>query len=463
MTKIHPKRIDAKPMMTTDQPCRPPLYYRGLIYLGRFLYRCFLWFKKSSLTDYTAQINDRFMADGFMADDNAHRLATDNNRPSQTSQRIIWCHAVSVGEINTVYPLLVLLLDDGFGVHITNTTETGYQRSQQLFADQLGKAVSCGFVPFDDVAVIERFIGAIQPTLAIFVETELWANILYCLKKHHIASVMVNARLSYPSFRRYRYFGKLSAGMMDNLSFVIAQDLQSASHFKQLGLAHHKLSVAPSLKWVSVPKLGDTLMSEYHRQKPTLAGRFVWTAGSTHDSEEHICLDVQRRLIDGYANQNPLLIIVPRHPKRFDDVYRLCMASGLVVGRESVGETINDQTQVYLADSMGRLLLYYRLCAVAFVGGSMIDKGGHTPIEPVGQSCPVVMGQYTKNTQALIDELGDVVQQVADADELYDVLAHFVGNSDKVDKLGRQGRQMIAKYQTAHVVQYRYLSQFLER
>lgn len=151
---------------------------------------------------------------------------------------------------------------------------------------------------------------------------------------------------------------------------------------------------------------------------------------------------------------------MPRHPERFECVYELCVASGLKVGRESQG-IIGDDTQVYLVDSMGQLMVYYGRCDVAFVGGSMIDKGGHTPIEPLSLAKPVIMGQYTKNTQVLLDELDQSVQIVKDSDELYEMLSKFLINPKKAIWLGRLGQNIVLSKQNAHLQQKQYLDRLL--
>lgn len=418
--------------MYSKNQCRPPAYYRWLIWLVRPLYRLFLWSKRHTLDDYNRQISDRFVRDVT---------------PVFANQRVIWCHAVSLGELNTAYRLLDLLIDDGYFLYITSTTQTGYNRVKTLFAHK-NQRVAHGFVPIDDVKTIERFIGKIRPKAVMFIETELWANTLFVLNKHAIPSIMINARLTKRSFDRYQQFAKLSQSMMCNLSFVVAQDALSVSHFLQLGLAYQKVAQADSLKWVI-----DTKKTKSPPNK-----RFVWTAGSTHDNEEQICLSVHQKLCEEF--DNPLLIIVPRHPERFECVYELCVASGLKVGRESQG-IIGDDTQVYLVDSMGQLMAYYGRCDVAFVGGSMIDKGGHTPIEPLSLAKPVIMGQYTKNTQVLLDELDQSVQIVKDSDELYEMLSKFLINPKKAIWLGRLGQNIVLSKQNAHLQQKQYLDRLL--
>lgn len=424
----------------------PPCYYRLLIKLAKPLYRLHLWMKRHQLMLYDKQIEDRFVKD------DAHHFF------SLSKKGVIWCHAVSLGELNTAYPLLRLLLDDGYGLYITSTTTTGYARARVLFAHEIEQGLLAhGFVPVDDINTIHRFVDRIQPCLAIFIETELWANTLYVLKQRGIFCAMMNARLVQKSLLKYQKFAKLSHSMMSNLSLVVAQDETSCRHFLALGLDDDKLCQAYSLKWASAPSLTAEMMTYADNLRRNLTYRFVWTAGSTHAGEEAYCLDAHKILM-AQNKSKPLLIIVPRHFERFDEVYALCCASGLQVGRESAGEMIDDTMDVYLADSMGRLMLYYRVCDVAFVGGSLIDKGGHTPIEPLTQAKPVIMGHYVQNAQVLVDELKDeALVIVHNLPQLSCALMEWMNHPDKAYLMGQAGKRIVESRRHCAYMQKTYL------
>lgn len=427
--------------------CPPPWYYRLAIWVAAPLYYAYLFLKRHRLKFYKEQIKDRF----------AINLAPSFHQ-TVAHKGVIWCHAVSLGELNTAYPLLQLLLADDYVLYITSTTTTGYERAKVLFADEIsqGRCVH-GFVPIDKPSVIHRFLCAIQPKFAIFIETELWANTLYALKKADIACAMMNARLVQKSFERYQKFGKLSQSMMNNLSLVVAQDEQSCQHFLALGLDSSKLFQADSLKWASVPVMSAQVMAFAEQLRAQIGQRFVWTAGSTHEGEERICLEVHEHLM-AQSDTKPLLIIVPRHPERFDEVYRLCQELGLSTCRESLGQKIDAQTEVYLADSMGRLMVYYEVCDVVFVGGSLIDKGGHTPIEPASRAKPVIMGHYLSNAQVLVDELKDkALIVVNDKAELMCALTELMIDTKKAHDMGQAAKHIVNQKRMAAYHQKAYL------
>lgn len=419
------RKLPPTPKYTAPQ--MPPWYYRLAITFLRPLYRFYLAYKKEQLPHSPREIAERF--------------GTNYKRPTpKKGKNVIWCHAVSLGELNTVYPLLLELLACGHALFVTTTTQTGFNRAGTLFEHEvMAGQVVYGFVPVDDLAVVYRFLVCVSPSLAMFVETELWANTLFCLKRLHIKSVVVNARLTTISFERYRRFGALTKTMMDNLSFVIAQDRASFEHFLALGLDEDKIAQADSLKWAQT--VGTTQKKPW--QRPT------WLAASTHEGEEEACLLAHRQLLE----QDPtcLLILVPRHPERFETVYKLCRAMGFGVGRFSE-RTSPKNEQVYVVDTMGQLLNFYGKCDVAVVGGSFVGIGGHNPIEPASLAKPVVMGQYTASCQVLLSELVAVGAAVQVGDEgLAQAVGVWLFDETKAKQAGLKGQTLVQQKSSASV------------
>lgn len=419
---------------------RPPYYYRLVIALAYPIYRGLLYYKRHH-GDYARQIGDRFGQ-------------TDYQKPKGVA--VIWCHAVSLGELNTAYPLLTSLLDDGYGLYITSTTQTGFHQAGKLFAKWLAEGrVVHGFVPVDKPAIIAKFIHQVCPDMALFVETELWANTLYALAHQNIPSVMINARLVATSFERYRRFGRLSDSMMMNLSYVIAQDKLSQQRFVALGLDKRRAVVADSLKWSQAFALPQTSIH--------FGNRPIWTAGSTHAGEEQACLVAHQAILA--QDCTALLILVPRHPERFDEVYQLCQDVGLITARRSQthDEQLDNRVQVYLADSMGELLAWYQAGQVAFVGGSLVAIGGHNPIEPAHLARPVIMGQYTKACQHLLDELMAVggAVQIDKANELAQAVARWLFDQSAANTAGQAAYQLSEHKKNASCQQKAHLLPYL--
>ncbi|WFF38198.1 3-deoxy-D-manno-octulosonic acid transferase [Moraxella nasibovis] len=440
---------------------KPPFYYPIAIRLAMPIYRYMVHKKSHHLPSYEREINERFgkqylpipAAQNPTA--NPVQNPVDNLEISEQDlachRGLIWCHAVSLGELNTAYPLLKILLNKGFDLWITSTTQTGFNRVPALFEKELGSRVNHSFVPVDNLPIIQAFLTHIRPVMAIFIETELWASCLYELHRQHIPSVMVNARLTQKSYDGYAKFGKLSQSMMANLSAIIAQDRRSAERFISLGADESKLCVVDSLKWASVsqssPKT-QALLAQIHTWQ--LGDRAVWLAASTHEGEERLMLDAHRQLLQ--SGKNPLLILVPRHPERFERVAELCQQMGFVMHRRSDGEQICPDTQVYLADSMGELLAWYAVCDVAVVAGSFVDVGGHNPIEPAMLAKPVVMGRFVKNCELLVDELsavGALVQADGVANDVACAVGNWLFDGMLARQAGERGAGLVAQKQHA--------------
>ena len=415
---------------------KPPVYYQVGIGLLKPLYRLQVWRRSHKRDNYQQEVEQRFgkryPAPPVAIEAQIPDVSLKSSINANSQNRTIWCHAVSLGETNTVAPLLDALLARGYRIWLTNTTQTGFARGASRFAEDIAQGrLSHSYVPVDSPAVIERFLNHVQPVAALFVETELWANILTKLSEHHIPSILVNGRLSTSSFKSYQKIGAVSTSMMKNLSLIIAQDNDSAKRFRQLGANSAQIRVAGSLKWViNTPKLSDVheindekaIDTDIENTKQSalvekmsvtandlgVVNRPIWVAASTHSGEEDIVLSLQQQLLSNPALAKALLIIVPRHPERFDEVATLIQSSGLSMARRSAAEAIDINTQVYLADSMGELMNWYALADVALVGGSLVKVGGHNPVEPASVVTPVLMGVHTQSCQSVVDKLASV-------------------------------------------------------
>ena len=444
---------------------KPPIYYQVGIGLLKPLYRLQVWRRSHARDNYQQEVEQRFgkrypappiATETYMAAADLKSRINANNQ-----NKTIWCHAVSLGETNTVAPLLDALLARGYRIWLTNTTQTGFARGASRFAEDIEKGrLSHSYVPVDSPAVIERFLNHVKPVAALFVETELWANILTKLSEHHIPSILVNGRLSASSFKSYQKIGTVSSSMMKNLSLIIAQDNDSAKRFRQLGAHSAQIRVAGSLKWViNTPKLFNVheindekaIDTDIENSKqPELVektsvtandlgvtNRPIWVAASTHSGEEDIVLSWQQQLLSNSELTKALLIIVPRHPERFDEVAALIQHSGLTMARRSSAEVIDITTQVYLADSMGELMNWYALADVALVGGSLVEVGGHNPVEPASVATPVLMGTYTQSCQSVVDKLASVGALYQPNNSFYQAL-YQPSNHDKQENRNPQ-------------------------
>ncbi len=430
-------------LLTRRMPLSPPWYYRVAIAILKPLYRMQVWRRSHKRDNYQQEVAQRF-GKHYPASPKSQSLA------SKQAPKVVWCHAVSLGETNTVAPLLDALMSKGYTIWLTNTTQTGFARGATRFADDIEQGrLSHSYVPVDSPKVIDNFLTHVQPVAALFVETELWATILNQLAERRIASILVNGRLSASSFKSYQKISAVSASMMQNLTLIIAQDKESAKRFRQLGAHSTQIRVAGSLKWVintlqakpinnevsakefsasdTVMKSADETPSTVSSQdiSSELSKRPIWVAASTHEGEESAALSWQQQLLSNPKLAETLLIIVPRHPERFDAIAALIAASGLSMARRSLNEPITAQTQVYLADSMGELMRWYELADVALVGGSLVDIGGHNPVEPASVATPVVMGVYTESCQSVVDKLAEVGALYQPHNPFYQSNSHY--------------------------------------
>ena len=302
----------------------------------------------------------------------------------------IWVHAVSAGEANTAALLVRELLrrDAAAVITLTTMTPTGRERGMAL----LGDSVHHVYAAYDYPRAVARFLDRVEPRLAVFIETELWPNTLAACRARGIGTLLANARLSAGSARGYARLGSFGTWLLAQLDVVACQFEAHLERFRQLGVPPARLHVTGSLKFDFVAPPDLAAAAARLRTQWGIGNRPIWVAGSTHPGEERIVLDAHRRVLAQLPDC--LLLLAPRHPQRAPQVdlagppLRVALRAGGVPTADS---------QVVICDRMGELLLWYALAQVAFVGGSLIDRGGHNPIEPAALGLPVLMGRSAFN------------------------------------------------------------------
>ncbi|MCI3878577.1 3-deoxy-D-manno-octulosonic acid transferase [Acinetobacter higginsii] len=321
----------------------------------------------------------------------------------------IWFHAVSVGETNAAQPLIEHYLKLGHPVLVTNTTKTGQARAKSLFLKapylDLFQAV---YLPVDQKALLKQFFNLYQPRLLALVETEIWPNLIAQAQQQQIPCILLNARLSEKSAKGYGKVRRLTQPMLQQLTWMLAQDVATQQRYVELGLEQTKSQVVGNIKFdISAPEQYLQQAQQLKRDWQ-LADRQIITLASTHAPEEQSLL----KQLQPHLNSNPALlcIVVPRHPERFDEVYQVCQSLNLKTQRRSLQQPIQADTQVFLADSMGEMWLWYALSQACFVGGSLNEPGGgHNILEPMVLNVPTVIGPRYFNFQTIVDEF--VAQQ----------------------------------------------------
>lgn len=352
----------------------------------------------------------------------------------------IWIHAVSVGETLAALPLIEALRETYPGVPllVTCMTPTGSQRIRAA----LGEQVQHVYLPYDYPGAAARFLERFRPRLGVLMETELWPNLVHACALREIPLVLANARMSERSARGYAYVGGLTREMLSNLSTVAAQTDADAARLRALGAPAEIVQVTGSIKFdldlpPDLPQRAATVRAAW-------GTRPVWIAASTHGGEDEQLLEALRGL--QRAQEDILLVLVPRHPERFAPAAELCRKAGYTVAQRSLEQVCDARTRIYLGDTMGELLLLYAAADVAFVGGSLIPHGGHNPLEPAALGLPVLFGPHMFNfaeiSRRLLD--ADAARQVHDATELAETVAELLHNPNLRETTGSRGRDFVA-------------------
>jgi len=358
-----------------------------------------------------------------------------------SQQRVIWIHSVSVGETLTAIPLVKALQQryPEMPILVTTMTPTGSERVTAAFADSV---IHC-YLPYDIPMAIKRFLNHFKPRILVIMETELWPNLIANCKHHKIPVIVANARLSERSARGYQRFKTLSSEMLKGIDLA-TQTAKDAERFKNLGAHSNQIEVSGNLKYELVLADGIEQQANSLRQKCFPQQCPVWIAASTHQGEDEIVLAIHKQLLTKHPDLG--LIIVPRHPERFDQVAHLCQQQGfkLIRRSQSLVDLSQSDCEIFLGDSMGELLLFYAMADVAFVGGSLVATGGHNLLEPAAFSCPVVVGTHTFNFHQITHEMvaiGAAVQ--TEQGKMANAISIWLDDQSLRQKAGEAGAALI--------------------
>jgi 3-deoxy-D-manno-octulosonic-acid transferase len=351
--------------------------------------------------------------------------------------QLVWIHAASVGESLSILPLLDSLLATRPDLRLLVTT--GTVTSAALMAKRLPEDVLHRFAPVDLPDVVGRFLDRWRPDLAIMVESEIWPNMLSMLAARGIATVLLNARMSERSFRRWRWAGASIARLLGSFRLVLAQSQQDAVRLAALGAS--EVVTPGNLKYAAPPLPADPVELELLGR--ALDGRPAWLAASTHEGEEAAALQVHLALQNAFPDL--VTIIAPRHPNRGPEIAHALRSAGIGVARRSTGEPLASQG-VYLADTLGELGLFYRACPLVFVGGSLVRHGGQNPLEPARLGCAVLLGPHVWNFDEIARGLvaAGAAVQVGDEPALAEQIGRLLGNRLEAERLGKAAAKFAA-------------------
>lgn len=354
---------------------------------------------------------------------------------------LIWLHAVSVGETRAAQPLVEALQArfPDHGILLTCMTPTGRETGAQVF----GSRVLQAYLPYDYPGATRRFLAHFRPRLGILMETEIWPNLLAAARHAGLPVLLANARLSERSARGYARFAALTGPAFASLAGVAAQTEGDAARLQSLGAS--RVEICGNLKFDVAPNPEKLALGRSWRQ--AIGGRPVWLAASTREGEEALILDA---LAARPLPAGTLLLLVPRHPQRFDAVAALAAARGFSVGRRSAGLP-DAGTTIWLGDSMGEMAAYFTLADLAFVGGSLLPLGGQNLIEAAACGCPVLVGPHTFNfAQATTDAIAaGAARRVADAGNLVDSSRELLASRDRLTAMAAAARDFAAAHRGA--------------
>ena len=344
--------------------------YTLLITLALPLIALRLWWRARHQPEYLQHVGERF----------GHYSDQANTAP------LIWLHAVSVGETRAAEPLLRALREHypSHRILLTHMTPTGRATGVTLFGDDVTRC----YLPYDYPRAVARFLEHYQPSVGVLMETEIWPNLVHACQARGTPLYLVNARLSEKSFARYQRVGALTADTVRALTAIAAQSADDARRFEALGAT--TVSVTGNLKFDVAPSAVHLALGEHLREG--FGTRRVLLAASTRDGEE--LLFITNKL---HEIPDALLVIVPRHPQRFEEVAALLDQHHIPYQRRSANEPVRKETKVLLGDSMGEMVAYYAACDVAFIGGSLLPFGGQNLIEACAVGKPVLIGTHTHN------------------------------------------------------------------
>lgn len=402
--------------------------YNGILYLLLPVFVLRLLWRTVLAPDYGRRWPQRF---GYVA----------KARQERSEQQWIWLHAVSVGETLAAAPLVRALREQHpqIGIVVTTMTPTGSDRVKELFGDDVCHV----YAPYDYAGAVQRFLDSFQPKLVVLMETELWPNIVHFSKQQGAKVLVLNARLSERSFRGYQKFAGLGKPMLQQIDLIVTQAEADAERFRRLNVPEEHILVAGSMK-VEAALPSDQASGESALKHRIEGQRRVWIAASTREGEEEKVLAAFRQVLRELPEA--LLVLVPRHPERFDNVARLCRRETLRVVRRSSEQQVDELTNVFLGDSMGEMPDYYLLSEVAFVGGSLVDTGCQNVLEPAALGLPVITGPSQFNFQTICEQLQDAGALCAVANEQMlagKVISLFHDDATR-RRMGESGRKTVA-------------------
>ena len=402
----------------------PRLIYSLLFYLAQPAVWLRLWWRARKQPEYLQHVGERY-----------------GHYPQPVPPRLLWLHAVSVGETRAAEPLIKALLEayPDHSLLLTHMTPTGRTTGSELIVNY-GPRLLQAYLPYDLPGPCRRFFSHFRPKLGLLMETELWPNLIATAHGCSAPLLLVNARLSQRSQRGYLRFARLIRPALQQLAGVAAQT--PAGALRLTGIGARDVKVFGNIKFDVTP--APEKLQQGHHWRTALESRPVWLAASTREGEEPAILDAFAR----HATPDTLLLLVPRHPQRFDEVAALIEAQRLPFARRSSGSMPSAETRVWLGDSMGEMPAYFATADIVLMGGTFLPFGGQNLIEAAACGCPVLVGPHTYNfAQATEDALAcGAARRVESAEAAAKEAAHLMAARTRLEAM----RAAAGEFSQAH-------------
>jgi 3-deoxy-D-manno-octulosonic-acid transferase len=397
--------------------------YQFLTLLGAPLIDFLLWWRKIGGKEDGARLQERKGVAGI----------------ARPAGKLIWIHTASVGEALSALPLAQELLRRHPDITLLMTT--GTVSSARILAKQLPARVLHQYVPVDRLVWVRRFLDYWQPDLGVWIESELWPNLVLETARRGIPMALINARMSARSYHRWRQAPDFIRQLLDCFCVILAHDERSAEYMRNLGGA--RAAYAGDLKQCAEPLAVEE--AQLSRLLGAIAGRPVWVAASTHPGEEEIVAQLHQRLQSQFPGL--LTILAPRHANRGEQISAKIARMGMTVVRRSSGVLPEGDTGIYLADTMGEMGLIYRLAKIAFVGGSLVPHGGQNPLEPARLACAILHGPHVQNFTTIYSDLdaSGAARLIQDGDDLCNALANLLRDKPAATSRGVTAKSVAVK------------------
>jgi len=360
-----------------------------------------------------------------------------------SSRQVLWLHAVSAGESIAAVPLVEKLLAQNFEIVMTNMTPAGRQQVKQ----HLGNRVLNYYAPYDLPGFVARFLDRIQPIALLTMETELWPNTIHVCAQHAVAVILINGRLSEKSYRGYRRWPSLILPMLQKVDWFALQSPSHEARFADLGVIHSRMTVTGSIKYDQ--HLPEDLEDRKAQLSGLFRGRRILMAASTHPGEEQLLLDVYQALKPEIPEL--VLVLAPRHIQRSASIEKLVVQNKLGLASFSRQDRLTTDQDVYLLDAMGELVYFYAVSEIAFVGGSMIPRGGHNFMEAALAGTAIVCGDSLYNFEAIAEQFQavDAMVTVENSDQLLMETRALLLDPDRRSNMQAIGLETVLKHRGA--------------